>query len=167
MKKILFPLISIATLALAQNPTIAKNDPFSQMDKMFQMQMKQMELMQKQMDEMFKAYDNSAFKATPMVMSNNSILSSGLQDKGDHYEVVLNVGKGNVKADVKAKDGLLTIKVSSVNKVDKNSTYGMIKSYSNSSYMQSFTLPKDANSKKISYDLKDGKLVVKIDKVKK
>jgi hypothetical protein len=32
--------------------------------------------------------------------------------------------------------------------------------------MQSFTLPKDANSNKISYDIKDGKMVIKIEKIK-
>jgi len=168
MKKILLPLVSIATLVLAQNPTTTNGDPFSQMDKMFEMQMKQMELMQKQMDEMFKAFDKSAFKATPMIMSSNSILSSGLQDKGDHYEVVINVGKGNVTADVKAKDKILTIKVSSEQKSENNnSSYGVVKSFSSNSYMQSFSLPNDADEKNINYDLKDGKLAVKIGKNKK
>jgi HSP20 family molecular chaperone IbpA len=166
MKKIIFSTIATISLLLAQNSVT--NDPFSQMDKMFEMQMKQMELMQKQMDEMFKAFEKSSFKATPMMIRSSSILSSGLQDKGDHYEVVINVGKGDVKADVKAKDGILTIKVEQKQeKKENNSSFGVMQSFSSSTFMQSFTLPKDADSNKIDYNIKDGKMVVKIAKVKK
>jgi len=166
MKKIILSTIATISVLLAQNSVT--NDPFTQIDKMFEMQLKQMELMQKQMDEMFKAFEKSSFKATPMMISSSSILSSGLQDKGDHYEVVINVGKGDVKADVKAKDGVLTIKVEQKEeKKENNGSFGVIQSFSSSTFMQSFTLPKDADSNKIDYDIKDGKMVVKIGKVKK
>ena len=166
MKKIILSTIATISVLLAQNSVT--NDPFTQIDKMFEMQLKQMELMQKQMDEMFKAFEKSSFKATPMMISSSSILSSGLQDKGDHYEVVINVGKGDVKADVKTKDGVLTIKVEQKEeKKENNGSFGVIQSFSSSTFMQSFTLPKDADSNKIDYDIKDGKMVVKIGKVKK
>ncbi len=166
MKKIVLSTLATISLLLAQN-SVAE-DPFTQMDKMFEMQMKQMELMQKQMDAMFKAFEKGSFKSTPMVIRSSSILSYGLQDKGDHYEVVINVGKGNIKADVKAKDGMLTIKVDQKEeKKESNSSFGVVKSFSSSSFMQSFSLPNDADSNKIDYDIKDGKMVIKIAKTKK
>jgi len=166
MKKIVLSTLATISLLLAQN-NVAE-DPFTQMDKMFEMQMKQMELMQKQMDAMFKAFEKGSFKSTPMVIRSSSILSSGLQDKGDHYEVLINVGKGNIKADVKAKDGMLTIKVDQKEeKKESNSSFGVVKSFSSSSFMQSFSLPNDADSNKIDYDIKDGKMVIKIAKTKK
>lgn len=166
MKKIVLSTLATISLLLAQN-SVAE-DPFTQMDKMFEMQMKQMELMQKQMDAMFKAFEKGSFKSTPMVIRSSSILSSGLQDKGDHYEVLINVGKGNIKADVKAKDGMLTIKVDQKEeKKESNSSFGVVKSFSSSSFMQSFSLPNDADSNKIDYDIKDGKMVIKIAKTKK
>ncbi len=163
MKKYIFSLIATLTLVNAQNSLATNGDPFSQIDKIFQMQMKQMELMQKQMDEVFKSLDKSNM---PTMISSSSIISSGVQDKGDYYEVDVNVGKGNVKANVEAKDGILTIKVEEKKSLENNSSYGVVKSFSSSSFMQSFTLPKDADSKSIDYNIKDGKLIVKIKKLK-
>ena len=166
MKKIIISTLATISLLVAQNSI--DNDPFSQIDKMFEMQLKQMELMQKQMDQMFKALESNTFKATPMMLRGNSILSSGLQDKGDYYQVEINVGKGDVKADVKAKDGILTIKVEQKEeKKENNSSFGIVQSFSSSTFMQSFTLPKDADSNKIDYAIKDGKMIVKIAKAKK
>jgi len=166
MKKIILSTLATISLLVAQNSI--DNDPFSQIDKMFEMQLKQMELMQKQMDQMFKALESNTFKATPMMLRGNSILSSGLQDKGDYYQVEINVGKGDVKADVKAKDGILTIKVEQKEeKKENNSSFGIVQSFSSSTFMQSFTLPKDADSNKIDYAIKDGKMIVKIAKAKK
>ncbi len=168
MKKIILFVLALLSFGVAQNATTTNGDPFSQMDKIFQMQLKQMEQMQKQMDAMFNEFSKMGFKnTTPMVMSSGGIISSGIEDKKDHYEVVINVGKGDIKADVKAKDNILTIKVEQSNEVkETNSSFGVVKSFSSSSYMQSFTLPKDADSNKIDYSIKDGKMVVKIGKIK-
>jgi len=169
MKKLLLPILTFATLAVASGNNTVQNDPFTQMDKIFQMQMKQMELMQKQMDEMFKAMEKSSFANSnmPVVFSSGGMFSSGLKDKKDHYEVALKVGKNkNTKVDLKTKDGILSIKVEQSNKVDKNSSNGVFKSFSSSSYMQSFTLPKDANVDKIDYTSKDGEIIVTIPKKK-
>jgi HSP20 family molecular chaperone IbpA len=165
MKKLLLSTLALVSLLCAQN----SNDPFEQMDKIFQMQLKQMELMQKQMDSMFNNFSNTKIgNMAPTIISSNSIMSSGIEDKGEYYEVKVNVGKGDIKADVKAKDSLLSIKIEQKQeKKETNSSFGTIQSYSSSSFMQSFTLPKDANSNKISYDIKDGKMVIKIEKIKK
>ena len=168
MKKIILSTLATVSLLIAQNPIAINNDPFAQIDRIFQMQMKQMELMQKQMDAMFKEIDRMSAKGNmPIMISSSSLLSSGLKDKGDYYEVDINVGKGDVKADVNAKDGMLTIKVEQKQeKKETNSSFGIVQSFSSSTFMQSFTLPKDADSNKIDYDIKDGKLVVKISKIK-
>jgi len=167
MKKLILPLVLSATALMASNNATVPQDPFEQMDKFFQMQMKQMELMQKQMDEMFKTLQKNSLNNTPILFSSSSMLSSGLKDKGDHYEVSIKVDKNkNTKVNVNSKDGLLTIKVEQSEKVDKNSTNGVFHSFSNNSYMQSFTLPKDADPDKIDYKNRDGEIVVTIGKKK-
>jgi HSP20 family molecular chaperone IbpA len=167
MKKLLL-LPIIAILANASNLN-SSSDPFEQMDKIFQMQMKQMQQMQKQMDEMFKVMESSMPVSSnmPVITNSGGIMSSGVQDKGDYYEVVLKSGD-NAKMDVnvKAKDNLLTISVKQTKAIDKNSSYGVVKSFSSSSYMQTFTLPKDADAEKIDYEMKENKLIVKIPKKK-
>ena len=172
MKKILVSLTALIAIANGANNTTSNtvvSDPFEQMDKIFQMQMKQMQQMQRQMDAMFKVMQSSmpATPSMPVITNSGGIMSSGVQDKGDHYEVVLKSGdKGKMNVDVKAKDGLLTISVKETKTIDKNGTFGVIKSFSSSSYMQTFTLPKDANAEKIDYEMKDNKLIVKIPKKK-
>ena len=170
MKKILLPLLASFSLFATTNNTII-SDPFMQMDKVFKMQMQQMEQMQKQMDSMFKVFEQNSFgnAKMPVIFSSGGMMSSGIVDKKDHYEVALKIGKGkNTKVNVKAKDGILSIAVEQSKEVDKKSgQYGNIKSTSKSSYMQSFTLPKDADEAKADYELKDEKIIVKIPKIAK
>ncbi len=170
MKKIITAILGSVVLFGATNTTMP-TDPFEQMDKIFQMQMKQMEMMQKQMDAMFKAFEaqsQSAFKMPVIVSSSGGMMSSGLVDKGDHYEVIVQKSdNANAKVNVEAKNGMLTIKVEEQKSIDKNSSNGIIKSFSSSSYMQSFTLPKDADEKSINYDTKGNKIIIKIAKKKK
>jgi len=171
MKKFFLPLVASVALFGASNNTQVVNDPFEQMDKVFQMQMKQMEQMQKQMDSTFKVFEQSNLNAPkiPVIYSGGGMMSSGIVDKKDHYEVALKIGKGkNTKVDVNAKNGFLTISVEQSKEVNKNSgQYGNVKSFSKSSYMQSFTLPKDADGSKADYELKDDKIIVKIPKINK
>ena len=172
MKKLLLSLASILTIASADSNVSASvmNDPFAQMDKIFKMQMQQMEQMKKQMDEMFKVFEQSNFgnSKMPVIFNSGGMMSSGVVDKKDHYEVALKIGKGSkTKVNVEAKNGVLTVKVEQTKEVEsKNGTYGVVKSYSTSSYMQSFTLPKDADGSKADYEMKDDKIIVKIPKKK-
>jgi len=172
MKKILLPIIAfLATANAANSIQITNNstDPFEQMDKIFQMQMRQMQQMQRQMDEMFKVMETNMPTSPnmPVITNSGGIMSSGIQDKNDHYEVVLkSSGDGKMDVNVEAKDNLLTISVKETKNIDKNSSFGVIKSFSTSSYMQTFTLPTDADSEKIDYEMKDNKLIVKIPKKK-
>ncbi|NPA27910.1 MAG: Hsp20/alpha crystallin family protein [Epsilonproteobacteria bacterium] len=88
-----------------------------------------------------------------------------MQDKKDYYEIVLNNAVAdNAKINVEAKDGILTISVNAQKEIEQNTTNGIVKSFSTSSFMQSFTLPADANSEDITYEVKDGKIIVKIPK---
>jgi len=173
MKKIVTGLLSTLAIASASSNTTANvvTDPFEQMDKIFQMQMKQMEQMQKQMDETFKVFEQSSAGSSkiPVIFSSGGMMSSGIKDKGDFYEVDLKIAKAaKTEVNVKVENGMLTIKVEQTKDVEnKNGTFGVIKGHSSSSYIQSFTLPKDANSDKITHELKDDKIVVKIPKNKK
>ena len=171
MKKILLPLVTSMALFGASNSAKVMNDPFEQMDKVFQMQMQQMDQMQKQMDSMFKVFEQNNFSGSkmPVIFSGGGMMSSGIVDKKDHYEVALKIGKGkNTKVDVKAKNGILTISVEQSKEAAKtNGQYGNVKSFSRSSYVQSFTLPKDADGAKADYELKDDKIIVKIPKINK
>jgi len=157
-----------STPATATTPTPVVQDPFEQMDKIFQMQMKQMQQMERQMDEMFKIMSSGMHSTKmPIISNSGGIISSGIKDKGDYYEVVLkSSGDGKMDVNVEAKDNLLTISVKETKNIDKNSSFGVIKSFSTSSYMQTFTLPTDADSEKIDYEMKDNKLIVKIPKKK-
>ncbi len=187
MKKIAISLFAVLTLAVAANNTTASNttiapkvtpatnvatsmpnDPFEQIDRLFQMQLKQMEQMQKQMDAMFRAFESQNMKmALPAITSSGGVISSGIVDKGDYYEVTLNANKDsklNIK--VEAKNGMLSIRVDEKKEINKKTPFGVVKSFSTSTYMQSFTLPPDADEKNIKYEAKDGKIVVKIPKKK-
>jgi len=205
MKKTLFSLMAIATLAVANNNTTAPAttvapkvekaaqvaqqqveptmqqrvnranvaprviDPFEQMEKIFQMQLRQMEQMQKQMDAMFKAFETQSapMASLPNITSSGGIISSGIVDKGDHYEVTLKANKDSkLNINVEAKNGMLSIQVKEEKEINQKTPFGVVKSFSTSSYMQSFTLPKDADEQNIKYEAKDGKIVVKIPKKK-
>ena len=172
MKKLLLSIAALFSIVNADSNVSASvmNDPFAQMDKIFKMQMQQMEQMQKQMDEMFKIFEQTNFGNTrmPVIFNSGGMMSSGVVDKKDHYEVALKIGKATkTKVNVEAKNGMLTIKVDQTKEVEsKNGTYGIVKSHSTSSYMQSFTLPKDADGSKADYEIKDDKIIVKIPKKK-
>jgi len=166
MKKLLLALLPAAVMA---GSNMASVDPFTQMDKIFQMQMKQMQEMQKQMDEMFKAFEKSSFGSSkmPIIYSSGGMMSSGLQDKGDHYELTIKISKAaKTDLDVKTDNGVLSIKVTQSSEVDKKDKNQMFKSHSVSSYIQSFTLPKDADANKVSHKMEDDKIIITIPKKK-
>jgi HSP20 family molecular chaperone IbpA len=166
MKKLLLALLPAFAMA-ASNTSVV--DPFTQMDKIFEMQMKQMQAMQKEMDSMFKEFEKGSLGSStmPVIYSSGGMMSSGLQDKGDHYELDIKIAKAaKTDFDIKSDDGLLTVKVSQTNEINKKDKNQLFKSHSSSSYMQSFTLPKDADADNIKHEMKDDKIIVTIPKKK-
>jgi len=154
--------------ATAQNPATA--DPFAQMERIFQMQMKQMEQMRRQMDAMFRNFEQN-FQApsivnTPILVHSSGVLSSGFQDKGDHYELQIKVGDlKNSKIKITTENGMLTVEVTENKKVEKTTgNYGKIISYANSSSVQSFTLPDDADTSRIKAEQQDNTILITIPK---
>jgi HSP20 family molecular chaperone IbpA len=149
------------------------DDPFAQMDRIFQMQMKQMQMMRKQMDQLFSNFEQnfkiSTFKTMPIMVNSSGIFASGFQDKKDHYELKIKVNNlKDSKIDITTKDGMLTVKVSENRKVEKtNGTYGKIISYTNSSSIQSFTLPGDALPQKIEAKQKGNEITIIVPKKSK
>ena len=171
MKKILLISLILITLSSANTNTTLALDPFTQMDKLFQIQIKQMEQMQKQMDDMFRVFGQSNIGSSkmPVMFNSGAMLSSGIKDKGDYYEVLLSISKAyKTNVDIKAQNGILSIEVEqSKEQKNKDGNYGVTKSYYASSYMQSFTLPQDADTGKMSHKIKDERIIVKIPKIKK
>jgi HSP20 family molecular chaperone IbpA len=177
MKKlstIVASLMAGATLASAAPMVAAANtqpaDPFAQMDHIFRMQMQQMEMMRQQMDQLFKNFERNfqtpSVIKTPILVHSSGVLSSGFQDKGDHYELSLKVGDlKNSKVDISTENGMLTIAVTENKKIEKQQgNYGKIISYANSSSVQSFTLPADADAAGIKAEQKGDTIVVTIPK---
>jgi len=153
---------------VVQSPAPA--DPFAQMDRIFQMQMKQMEQMRRQMDAMFRNFEQNfqvpAIVKTPILVHSSGVLSSGFQDKGDHYELQIKVNDlKNSKIKITTENGMLTVEVTENKKVEKTTgNYGKIISYANSSSVQSFTLPDDADTAGIKAEQKDNTILITIPK---
>jgi len=150
----------------------AATDPFAQMDRIFEMQMRQMRQMQQQMDAMFsnfeKNFQTPSLMQTPMLVHSSGVLSSGLQDRGDHYELKLKVNDlNNSKVKISSTNGMVTI-TTTLNKKEEQSKgkYGKIISYANSSSTQSFTLPPDADPDTIKAEQHDNTISLTIKKKK-
>lgn len=159
------PMAPAATPATAQ-----REDPFAQMERIFQMQMKQMEIMRKQMDEMFRNFEQSfqtpAIAKMPILVHSSGVLSSGIQDKGDHYELQIKVNDlKNSKVKITSEGGMLTVEVTEQKKEEKTTgNYGKIISYAHSSSVQSFTLPDDADTAGIKATQKENTILITIPK---
>jgi HSP20 family molecular chaperone IbpA len=87
----------------------------------------------------------------PVTLNSSEILSSGFQDRGDHYELKLKVSDiKNSKIDISTENSMLNIKITQNRKEESTKgNYGKIITYNNSTSMQSFTLPPDADALKI------------------
>ncbi|WP_456433929.1 Hsp20/alpha crystallin family protein [Nitratifractor sp.] len=157
-----------ATMTPASN-TAVNDDPFAAMDRIFQMQMKQMEMMQKQMDQIFRNFQQGFGKSGVFAMPGASFsrsFGSNLVDKGDHYELTITVGDlKNSKVDITTENGMLTVSVSSKRHEEKQQgSSGKVIQFASSSSVQSFTLPPDADAAKITAKEHNGAIVVTIPK---
>jgi HSP20 family molecular chaperone IbpA len=148
------------------------NDPFAQMDGIFEMQMRQMRQMQHQMDAMFNNFEQNfqtpSLMQTPHLIHSSGILSSGFQDKGDHYELKIRVNDlNNSKVNIISEKGMITI-TTTLNKKEEKSKgkYGKIISYANSSSTQSFTLPPDADETTIKAEQENNTISITLHKKK-
>jgi HSP20 family molecular chaperone IbpA len=172
---ILAILLTVTAQLSAESPI--GFDQFSQIDKMFNMQMKQMEQIQQHMDKMVNAMVNIFESNSVNLPSSNNFISFGsgldittsqIQDRGKYYELTLkNANAENSTIKVDAKDGVLKVSVNSKVEIEKNTSNGIVKSYSSSSFMQTFRLPADADSSSIDYDLKGKDIIIKIPKKSK
>ncbi len=170
---------SIVCTALAVGSTGLSNmaggvsqDPFSSIDKIFEMQMRQMHEMRRQMDRLFQNFENnfrsSQIARTPILVHSSGIMSSGFVDKKDHYELEIKVDDlKNSKINITTENGMITIEISKNKKIEKTTgNYGKIISYTNSSSTQSFTLPADADPATVKAEEKDDAILLKIEKKK-
>jgi len=169
--------LSFAAVQVTQaNPShsapAVTNDPFAQMDQVFQMQMKQMEQMRHQMDAMFGNFEQNfrapALSQTPHLIHSSGVFSSGFQDKGDHYELTIRVNDlKNAKVDITSENGMITIATRAQNKKEQTKgNYGKVISFSSSSSTQSFTLPPDADGDSIKAEQKDNTITISLQKKK-
>ncbi|WP_456458996.1 Hsp20 family protein [Nitratifractor sp.] len=174
ISKIVTGLLVGAAVASAA-PTLSVNtqgDPFADMERIFQMQMQQMRAMQQQMDQLFQNFEKNfqtpSIMKMPILVHSSGILSSGFQDKGDHYELSIKVNDlKNSKVKISTENNMLTIEISENKKIEKQQgKYGKIISYSNSSSVQSFTLPPDADPTTVKAEQKGDTIVVTVAKKK-
>jgi len=170
LKIALISLFTAGAIANAYPMGGGANDPFAQMDEIFRVQLMHMQQMQKQLDKLFSNYEKSfqgrSLIATPVIMHSGGILSSGFQDKKDHYELVLKIDDlKDSKINITTQDNILTIEVSTQKKVEKKEgNYGKVISYTNSSASQSFTLPPDADASTIEAKQKGNTIIITIKK---
>jgi HSP20 family molecular chaperone IbpA len=147
-------------------------DPFASMDKIFEMQMRQMEQMRRQMDAMFRGFEQSfqmpSLQQTPRLIHSSGVFSSGFVDKGDHYELAIRVNDlKNSKVDITSENGMITIAIRSQNKQEQTrGNYGKVISFASSSSTQSFTLPPDADEATIKAEQKENVITVTLAKKK-
>ncbi len=173
LKKIALGVVISETFLLGNTQINSVDDPFAQMDKIFQMQMRQMKMMREQMDKLFNNFEQnfkvSTLKSMPIMVNSSGVLTSGFKDKGDHYELKIKVNNlKNSKINITSKDGMLTVEVTEKRKVEKTTgNYGKIISYTNTSSVQSFTLPDDADVANIKANQKGNEIIVTIPKKSK
>ena len=167
--------LSMASASVSLSTPQASNsqsDPFAQMEHVFQMQMKQMRAMQQQMDKLFqnfqKSLPSSSNLSASMPIQSAGIFSSGFQDRGDHYELTLKVDDlKHAQVNISTDNRMLTIEVQEKRKVEKQQgNYGKVISYANSSAVESFTLPDDADPSTIKATQKGNAIIITIAKKK-
>ena len=162
--------LASASMTPAQSAPTTVSDPFADMDRIFQMQMQQMEMMRRQMDRLFKNFEQNFqtpnLMKMPILVHSSGVLSSGFQDKGDHYELAIKVGDlKNSKINITTENNMLTVEVTENKKVEKQQgNYGKIISYTNSSSVQSFTLPPDADAANIKAEQKGNTILITVPK---
>jgi len=167
---------ALATVSIqTANPahtSASSSDPFADLDKIFQIQMQQMRQMQQQMDAMFRNFEQNfqppALMQTPHLIHSSGVLSSGFQDKGDHYALTIRVNDlNNSKVNITTENGMITITTTLHKKEEKNKgKYGKIISYANSSSTQSFTLPPDADEGTVKAEQKGNAITITLNKKK-
>jgi HSP20 family molecular chaperone IbpA len=167
LKRVLLPIVAFGAFAAASTQN---SDPFAQMDRIFQMQMKQMQMMKEQMDRLFNSFEQNFqpanLKSMPIMVNSSGVFSSGFKDKGDFYELKIKVNNlKNSKVNITSENGMLTVEVTEHKKVEKTTgNYGKIISYTNSSSVQSFTLPNDADASNIKATQNGNEIIIKIPK---
>jgi HSP20 family molecular chaperone IbpA len=161
-----------ANTVSTQAPATINDDPFAQMDRIFEMQMRQMEQMRRQMDAMFSNFEHNfrmpSLQQTPRLIHSSGVFSSGFVDKGDHYELAIRVNDlKNAKVNITSENGMITVAVQSQRKEEQTKgNYGKIISFASSSSTQSFTLPPDADEATIKAEQKENVITVTLKKKK-
>lgn len=163
MKKLLVGLSIVAVTSLSA----VAQDPFAEMEKFMQAQIEQMRLMHQQMSKYFNSL-NSGFGSSviaPVSFNSGGIMSSGFEDKGDHYELKIKVDDlKNSKVQMSVSGNILTLSVQEHKKIEKKDKNTQLISYSNRSYSQSFTLPPNVDTDKIDAAQKGDMIIVSIPK---
>ena len=166
-------LLSMVATGAILSAATQESDPFAQMDKIFQMQMRQMQMMKEQMDKLFSNFEQnfqpSHLKTMPIMVNSSGVFSSGFKDKGNYYELKIKVNNlKNSKVNITSENGMLTVEVTEHKKVEKTTgNYGKIISYTNSSSVQSFTLPTDADASNIKATQSGNEITIKVPKKSK
>jgi len=167
-KTALFVLPMLAVLSL--NASSLNNDPFFN-DPFGDDIFKEMMQMQQQMDKMFEQmHKRMQQRASGMIAPVGSFKitqKSQFEDKGDKYELVTSIPQSSENhIDINTNNGMLSIRAKIVKKESKKDKNQVSTFKSMQMYQESLSLPKDADSSKITTEYRDGKLVIYIKKDK-
>ena len=160
-------ITALSIMAVTSVASFAQNDPFLQMEKFMQAQIEQMRLLHQQMSRYFSQFGSatSPIMAMPVSFNSGGIMSSGFEDKGDHYELKIKVDDlKNSKVQMSISGDILTINVQEHKKIEKKDKNVQLISYSNQNYSQSFTLPPNVDTDRVDATQKGDMIIVSIPK---
>ncbi len=158
-------IAGLSIVAITSVSAMAQNDPFAEMEKFMQAQIQQMRMMHEQMSKYFNSLNSAGVANIPVSFNSGSIMSSGFEDKGDHYELKIKVNDlKNSKVQMSVSGNILTINVQEHKKEEKKDKNVQYVSYNNQSYSQSFTLPPNTDADKIDAAQKGDMIIVSIPK---
>jgi HSP20 family protein len=144
-------------VVFTDHKTVFDKNPFEQMQKM-----------QKEMDKIFNNM-TSNFSTMPefekFFDDMNISPALNIEDKKDSYEIHINIpgsDKNSIKINV--KDGMLSVEAKTKKLSDKKSSNFLQKEIYEGSFVRRISVPKDADTDKLSSDYKNGILKITIPK---
>lgn len=157
---------SLLTAQTNTQPSIQQMDT----DTLFERQVQRMQHMQEEIDRMFEEFDkdfyNASLHSIPKhpIMRHATVTSSQLKDKGTHYEISIMRPKDS-NVNITTKNHRLTIQITQTRNSEKKNQYGQMVSYANSSTIQSFSLPFDADTAAMDTKEDEEYLIISIPKI--
>jgi len=162
---VMIGVLNVLTLVSVQADTnISKPNAFEKTE-MF----KHFERLQKEMDKVFEDFNKDMFRGfnSNLTQGINFSPSTDLEDKGDSYELKMNLpGMDDKDIKIEVKDNYLNVIAKSEVKKEKKEDKMIQQERHVGMVQRGMTLPKDADADKYSSHYEKGVLTIKIPKKK-